>query len=116
VKPLGEIDEAIFPAARARVEDFGKVLQDKTINDFGRQLVESQKAGKQAKEQLQNLIDRLRKVTDEMQGLIDLKKLIEKARDIEAKEKAQRDFLDKVKERLLKDIFGGDDTPKSKEK
>ncbi len=111
VTPLTKIDDLGFPRTRDRVSTFRKALDNQELPLEERKSV-AQKAGKDARDQMQLVIDDLQRLLDAMQGLITLDKLIADARKIEEEEKSQRDFLAVLLKRLQDELFG--EEPKKK--
>jgi hypothetical protein len=109
VTPLGDIVDRTFPNARDKVQAFNKVLDDKNAGTFPQHLAKAKESGKDAKQKVLELINALRLVSDELQGIMDLAKLLEEIRLIKQKEQDQRDFLDRIMKLLLADLFGGPD-------
>ncbi len=107
---MGEVDGTDFLRARDRIVSLRKALDSKDFSNILEQLTEARKAGKDAKDKLQIVIDKLHKVMDQMQGIIDLGKQIKVLRDIVEAEREQHDFWEKYLKILLKDLFG--DEPK----
>jgi hypothetical protein len=112
VKPLTEIDQLSFPRARIAVgENFRSALANKDLGPDQRRLA-AQKAGQDAGEKVQQVIETLRKVMEEMQGLISLDKEIEKLRKIAEDERMQVEFLKALRKILEDELFGPAEKPK----
>ncbi len=111
VGPLTEIDEIGFPRSRNRMDGFRNALASKDLSPDQRRLA-AQKAGQDASAQLQQVIDSLRRVMDEMQGLISLDKEIQNLRKIADDERNQREFLAMLLKLLQDELFGPTEKPK----
>jgi hypothetical protein len=106
VQPLAEVKDVEFDAAAKANANFRKALDDRETDLLPR-LATARKAGAEAKKQLRELIDAIRKVIDNMQGLTDVNKLIKMLRAIEETEQSQAEVFRIRKEKAIDDLFKG---------
>jgi hypothetical protein len=105
IQPLTTIDKTGFPRTRNQFDAFHGAVDNKTLAVDQRR-TDAQKAGLEAKTQLQGVIDNLQRVLDSMQGLIKLEQQIELLRKIVEAEENQRRILKAIYDRLQNDLFG----------
>jgi hypothetical protein len=112
VTPLGQIADSGggFDKARDRLSTFRRALDDNNL-DPGTRQAGALKPAKDAKDKLDVVIVELKKILDEMEGLIRLDEQIKKLRNIADEEEAANRFFKILKARLEDDLFGGPPKP-----
>jgi hypothetical protein len=112
IRPLKEsILEIEFPDAKKKLKDLHAELDSKDVSNAAG-LAKARKAGDDAREQIQTLVQALTAVLDKMQSEIDLKKVIEKLRKVQQDLERERELAKQIKEREEKRLLEGAVDPK----
>jgi hypothetical protein len=104
VLPLGGVLQTNFPDAQASTGRLRRALDDGNLPDMDR-LARSRAQAEQADQNLDVLLTQLREILVQMQGIVDINKIIAKLKEIEEREQANYQRLKayklKVEESLL---------------